>query len=332
MGRYDLSFTAGDEDWFSFRISSPTIIRVYTEGGLDTRLNLYGPNSDSSELGSDDDGGEENNARITISLDEGGLYYIQAWPYDDDSVGGYGLVLETVEFKADILEPNNGRGQARTLILSRLPQDLTIFPQDDDDWLRLDLSSFQYREGEILSLYTTGELDTLMELYQGDAKILENDDGGEEYNARISFLPERGTNYYIRIQGYNSTIGEYRLHAETEIVELDQYEPNNTRDRATKISVGQTLSGNALGIYDAIDWFSFSISQPGTYAIGTTGGLDTYIVLHDAAGGELYSDDDGGRGTNALIESYLELGTYYAAINLVEDDEYGEYSFFVRRR
>jgi hypothetical protein len=337
LGRYDLSFTIGDEDWFSFRLSSPALIRVYTEGDLDTRLNLYGPDADPSEVGSreidsDDDGGEENNARITTSLNENGLYYIRVWPYDDDSVGGYGLVLETVELKADALEPNNSRGQARSLSLSQLPLDLSIFPRDDSDWFKLDPSSFSYQEGEVISLYTTGELDTLIELYQGDAKILEDDDGAEDYNARINFLPERGISYYIRIQGYDNAVGEYSLHAETEIVELDPYEPNNTRERATKTSVGQTISGNALGDYDAIDWFSFSISQPGTYAIGTTGGLDTYIVLYNAAGGELYSDDDGGGRNNALIESYLEPGTYYAATSLVGNGDYGEYSFFVRRR
>jgi hypothetical protein len=330
-GRYSLSFSSGDEDWFSFRLSSPGMIRIYTESDLDTRLSLYGPDSDEEEAGSDDDGGEGYNARIALYLDSPGLYYIQASPYDEDNLGDYVLALERVELRADALEPNNSRNQARTLNLAWPPQDLTLFPNDDEDWFKLDLGSFQYQEGEILFLYTSGDADTFMELYRGDDKILENDDGGEDdYNARIGFSPEQGTPYYIRISGYEGSAGEYGLHSETEIVELDPYEPNDTRNRATVVSMGQTLYGNALGDYDAVDWFSFSITQPGAYAIGTTGGLDTVITLYTASGEEFNSDDDGGSNSNALIETYLEPGTYYAEISLY-DDEYGEYSFFVRQ-
>ncbi|MDR0731787.1 MAG: PPC domain-containing protein [Treponema sp.] len=331
-GRYDLSFSAGDEDWFSFRLSSPRLIHVYTEGGLDTGLSLYKSDADMTEISSDDDGGEDYNARIALFLGEPGLYYIRAKPYDDETEGAYSLVLEAAELKADALEPNNSQAQARPLALSRLPLDLTLDLADDADWFRLDLAAFPYREKEILSFYTSGDLDTLLTLCDAGGEELDSDDdGGEDYNARLGFLPERGAAYYLRIQGYEGARGEYRLHAETEIGEFDQYEPNGFRSQATEISLGQILSGNVLGDYDSVDWFRFSIDQPGTYAIGTTGGLDTFISLRDAEGGELDSDDDGGGRTNALIEIYLEPGTYYAKTTQLGNDGYGEYSFFVRR-
>jgi hypothetical protein len=113
-------------------------------------------------------------------------------------------------------------------------------------------------------------------------------------------------------------------------VEFDQYEPNNIRDQATGISVGQRLSGNALADYDPVDWFTFSVTQPGVYSIGTTGGMDTVITLYSGSE-ELDSDDDSGDNNNALIVINLERGTYYAEVTQYGEG-YGEYSFFVRRQ
>jgi hypothetical protein len=330
-GRFNLAFSsANDEDWFSFRLSSPEMIRVSTEGSLDTRLSLYGPNSET-EISSDDDSGTDYNAGITANLNDPGTYYIRATPYDEDNTGSYVLVLETIRLDADPLEPNDRRDQAKTVSVSRLPQTLTLSPIGDFDWFKLDLGSFQYRQGEVLSVYTSGDTDTCMELYEGDVLTVEDDDGADDYNSKIIFQPQRGTAYYIKINGYDNAVGQYTLHAETSVEEFDQYEPNNDKTRAARVTVGQTLSGNGLASYDPVDWFTFSISQAGSYSIGTTGGMDTVIVLYDSGDGELDSDDDSGRDNNALIETTLGRGTYYAKVTQYGSG-YGEYSFFVRQR
>jgi hypothetical protein len=333
MGRFNLSFSAGDEDWFSFRLSAPGMIRISTEGSLDTQLSLYGPNSESEEIESDDDDGDDYNARIARYLNEPGTYYIQVKPYDDDDTGSYTLALESVKLVRDPMEANNRRDQAKNLSIAQLPQNLTLYPDDDLDWFKLDLGSFTYQNGEVVSLYTAGDTDTYMELYERDILIIENDDGADEsYNARITFKPERRTDYYVMIRGYDgSTVGEYTLYGETRVEDFDLYEPNNTQAAATSISVGQTLSGNALAEYDFVDWFTFSVTRTGTYAIGTTGGMDTVITLYDSRNTELNQDDDGGKNYNALIETNLEQGTYYAKVSQTGND-YEEYSFFVRQR
>jgi hypothetical protein len=328
----------GDYDWFrldlgSFRYRDGEVLSLYTSGGIDTYMELY--QGDTLLFENDDGAGNGNNARIMFLPDRRvSDYYLNIRGYNNDSVGEYTLHSETSIEEFDQYEPNNSRAQARTLSISQLPLELSLLPNGDYDWFRLDLGSFQYRDGEVLSLYTSGDIDTYMELYQGDTLLFENDDGaGNGNNARIMFTPDRRvSDYYLNIRGYNNdTVGGYTLHSETNIEEFDQYEPNNTRAQATRISVAQTLSGNALASYDAVDWFSFSITQPGTYAIGTTGGMDTVITLYDNNNGEIGSDDDGGRDQNALIESYFERGTYYAKVTQY-GDEYGEYSFYVRQR
>jgi hypothetical protein len=331
-GRYNLTFTSGDVDWFSFQVSPAAVIRVYTEGGLDTYLSLYGPDASDLEIDSDDDGGDSYNARLSASL-EAGTYYIEAVPYGEDA-GSYTLVLETVEFSADGMEPNNNRAQAKTLNISRPPSALNLFPANDYDWFKLNLGAFQYRNGEALVISTTGDIDTYMTLYQGDTIAAENDDEpGGNGNARIAFIPERGSDYYIMVRGYDDgVVGEYGIAVETTTLEFDQYEPNNTRAQATAISPGQTLSGNALADYDMADWFSFTITQPGTYAIGTTGGLDSVISLYDRGDNLLESDDDSGSNNNALIEIRLEPGTYYVEVSQYGGSQYEEYSFYVRPR
>ncbi|MDR1420867.1 MAG: hypothetical protein LBI86_10870 [Treponema sp.] len=80
---------------------------------------------------------------------------------------------------------------------------------DDEDW-------FLFRSGAAgpYIAETSGGTDTFMELYDaGDfSRITENDDGGDDYNARIVFSAENGKSYLIKIRGYNNDdTGSYRF-------------------------------------------------------------------------------------------------------------------------
>ena len=66
----------------------------------------------------------------------------------------------------------------------------------------------------MLVVYTEGDADTRVAVYNSSARIIaEDDDSGDDYNARISVQVSAGT-YYIRVDFYGSN-APYVLHVET---------------------------------------------------------------------------------------------------------------------
>ena len=65
-----------------------------------------------------------------------------------------------------------------------------------------------------LVVYTEGEADTKVVIYNSSAKLIaEDDDSGDDYNARIDIQVSAGT-YYIRVDFYGES-SPYVLHVET---------------------------------------------------------------------------------------------------------------------
>ncbi|MDR1429270.1 MAG: PPC domain-containing protein [Spirochaetaceae bacterium] len=333
----DLSLEEDDEDWFRFTLSQAQTLSIGTEGGIDTVMTIYGPNSASEVFAENDDANDGYNAGIKAAFSSPGIYYIKIEGYSGDS-GPYTLFINPIVLTPDPNEPNNTRSQAKSLDISSLPKTLSLIPDangGDTDWFILRFPSFQYQDNEGLAIYTTGESDTYIELYLGDELIAENDDSGGDYNARVTFIPQRqrnNTNYYLVVRGYSEEeTGDYVLHAETVYVVLDKNEPNNTRTQATPISVNQVLSGNTLSDSDTEDWFTFTVAGRGNYIIGTEGDVDTNIELYRSGddGSSINSDDDSGDNYNALLIANLEPGTYFIRVTHYSGDD-EEYSIFVR--
>ena len=80
------------------------------------------------------------------------------------------------------------------------------------DYYRLNLS-----RRNTYHFYTEGSLDTYMILYDADGNVLvENDDTDDDFNASITFKPERDAIYYLLVKGYNEFVtGRYTITGET---------------------------------------------------------------------------------------------------------------------
>ena len=66
----------------------------------------------------------------------------------------------------------------------------------------------------MLIVYTEGEADTKVAIYNSSARLIaEDDDSGDDYNARIDVQVSAGT-YYIRVDFYGES-APYVLHVET---------------------------------------------------------------------------------------------------------------------
>ena len=99
-------------------------------------------------------------------------------------------------------------------------------------------------------------------------------------------------------------------------ITVDDYEPDDTRDQASVIEINGDPQLRSFSSGNDTDWVRFEVDE-GRYPTGaalrmhTQGDIDTYMVLYDQFGSELFRNDDGGFGYNAMLERNLAPGSYY---------------------
>lgn len=294
------SITAGDVDWVYFDVTSSGQYVFETTGSGDTTMTLY--NSSRTELAYNDDGGSNRNARISQNLSTG-RYYVRVQAYSSTaSISSYGLSVSFV----DSYEPDNTSSTASYISVgSNQTHNLSA---GDVDWVYFDITT----PGQYM-IETTGSGDTTMTLYNSSlSQIAYNDDGGSDFNARISGSFTAGR-YYVKVQAYNSSaiVNGYGLRFTDA---GDSYESDNSLSTARLLTVGSAQSHSLHSASDQ-DWVYIQVSQSGDYTIQTEGSGDTLISLYNQNGSILDSDDDGGVGRNASLTYRLQAGTrYYARV------------------
>ena len=199
-----------------------------------------------------------------------------------------------------------------------------ITEEDEDYFLLVPASSGR------LTAETTGSMDTYMYLYNYDTEeeLERDDDGGQSYNARITYNVRAGTRYLALVRGYSSsTTGAYGFRAYMIVREgassFDSpisYEIGNGEDNVT--SVRRTLESGSE------DYFLLVPERDGRLTIETTGRTDTYMELYDADEELIAENDDGGQGTNALIRQNVRAGNRYVAmVRGYSSSSTGSYNF-----
>jgi hypothetical protein len=192
--------------------------------------------------------------------------------------------------------------------------------EDDKDWF-----SVRAEENGYIVATTTGQTDTYIELYTDSFDLLtENDDGPDNYNARVGFMAEAGKTYIALVRGYSDDeTGPYGVKAFFSNLPDKDMEPNNGMNNAFSISTDRTVEA-FIAAEDDEDWYRLVLSG-GYFTVVTEGDNDTCLELYDAAGRKLAEDDDSNYGTNAKISLLLEAGTYYIKAGAYETGEYTLY-------
>ena len=299
-GRID---PAGDADYFSIVIRTPTFVNIFTTGNdLDTVGRLI--NSVGEGLASDDQSGTNDNFLIRALLKEG-TYYIEVIAFGADDIGDYFIRVDI-----DGVDDHSDISFTATEIELDTSVSGTIDPAGDTDYFILEILEMDAPTD--VNIFTTGnDLDTAGILYDGTNTFLQLDDNsGEGNNFLISDRLEQGT-YYIEVGNNNSdSTGNYTLYVLT-----DDHSP--TTDRATVLSLDTPVSGT-IEPEGNVDYFSMEIHGDGLPAfnvnIFTTGGLNTVGRLYDGTNTFLQDDDNSGEGNNFLISDRLEQGTYYIEV------------------
>jgi hypothetical protein len=313
------------------------LVATLQSGDFDTFLivgRVVGPLMD--ELKSDDDGGEEGtNSRLRVTLPEDGTYLVVAQSFSEDGAGAFSLGLQTA--------PQPTTGQARPITLGgSVTGELTETDWSEDENDRLyDVWTFRGRAGQrVMARMESGDFDTYLNLgrmQNGEFESLStDDDGGEEgTNSRLSHvLPEDGE-YVIRASSYGDQGGAYTLSLEERV--------SRAPAAARPLEAGRQVEGE-LDDTDAVLETDGSYYELWSYR-GHAGeqlrirmnsdDFDTYVAIGRMEGGcgdfeEIATMDDGGDGTNTLLEITLpEDGEYVIRANSFSADQTGDYTIVV---
>jgi hypothetical protein len=82
----------GEEDVFTFKVTSGGRFVVETQGATDVVTKLFGPNSPTKLIAEDDDSGAGSNARIRADL-VAGQYFVQVRHWDPKKTGKYTVAV-----------------------------------------------------------------------------------------------------------------------------------------------------------------------------------------------------------------------------------------------
>jgi len=287
------------------------------------------------ELRSNDDSNESTDSRVRVTLPEDGTYMVVAQSFTQDGVGGFTVQLQPA--------PEPTTGQPRRVTLGQAATgELTDTDLMEDDQDRIyDVYTFTGRSGQrITARMDSDAFDTYLNLGRMEngefVSIATDDDGGAEgTNSRLNQTLEEDGEYVIRASSYGEQGGAYTLTVEERVVRA----PAPPRP----LSAGREVTSE-LDDQDAILDTDGSFYELWSYQ-GRAGeqlrirmdseDFDTYVAIGRMEGGcgdfeELATMDDGGEGTNTLLEITLpEDGEYVIRANSLSADQTGSYTLMV---
>ena len=344
-----------DVDYFRVQVSKSGVLGVYTTGNIDTRGTLQ--NSSGTVLTDNDDDGSDSNFKIERSV-RAGTYYIKVESYRSYT-GGYTIHTSFREQSPQrVAESSSVRTQGSRRGSSPSPPSVRnndhsntrsgatslsvggsrsgrIEPGSDVDYFKILVS----RSG-VLTVYTTGNIDTRGVLQNSSGTALtDDDDDGSGNNFKIERSVSSGT-YYIKVESYKETTGSYTIHtnfsdqssnplaarspsvrtpdsrqrsSSSSVSRNDDH--SNTRSGATSLALGRGRSRSGqVNPGSDVDYFKVQVSRSGVLTVYTTGNLDTKGTLQNSSGTTVIGNNNSGSGNNFKIEWAVTSGTYYIKV------------------
>lgn len=286
------------------RITEPGMYRIrMASDDFDTVLSLEG---EGVSLRSDDS--EGSNSMLTTQLAPG-TYRLRASGFQDSIDGKYELSVASHALPEGVEPAVDGE-----LVPGR---EVTALYQGQPVTYRLRLDGRHLLELDMRS----NEIDPGLQLL-GNGVELEDDDSGEQLDARIATVLEAGE-YTVRASAFDAGAGVFTLSATLSDVPADA--------GGGALRVGQPRDARLIA--GASDRYTFSIPRAGDHLVEMSGGegIDSHLRLF-RDGEEIASDDDGGGGLDARIEQHLPAGDYVLEASSLGGGEGGRYRVGVRRR
>ena len=304
---YGFIGSGGDEDYFRLTLPTATDVWIYAIGDTNTVGQLL--NSHGSLLAYNDDSvfSEGRTSFFMAKNLASGTYYVAVSGFAGKT-GPYRVYAEPMA------DQGNGISTAEELTLGA-PTIGLIDPVTgtrpnrtaDEDLFKLELDA----SAEV-HIYTTGEVDTVGELFDSDGttSLAADDDDGDDANFLIRKELEAGT-YYIQVGGYqqglNPETGPYALFAEP----------------VRSLNLGGTAVAGTIDQGFDEEYYKLELSNPADVWIYALASPVTGVLLDSV--GTLYDSDFNGIALNddsLILDRYrafhirriLTTGTYYVRV------------------
>jgi|GEM_PF-2732968 len=214
------NLTPGDADWFAVTLQDDSLYQIdlgVTNGGFDGVLSVY--DSGGNLLAQEDslwEGGGESLVFYSPGQGNGSeTYYVGVGAYDNGS-GEYQLTIGDLgsggtsgtDFIADTL--GDAVNQTGNLDVMQPTVGQIEHPQDTD------LFAFDMQAGSTYEITVSSTvLDSVLSLQNTSGQtLLLNDMGGDGAFEKLIFTPQTDDTYYVAVQGYADSVGDYTLSAE----------------------------------------------------------------------------------------------------------------------
>lgn len=299
-----------------------------------TVARLYGPVMDVVD--SDDDGaGEGTNSRMRFTVPATGAYVLIAQSFAEEGRGAYTLSLSQAPV------PTTGASQAITAGQPITGQIADTDNVSDEDDAFYDAYTFTGRAGQRIAITLESEdFDTFLRVGRmegGAFEELESDDdgaAGEGTNSMLRITLEQDGQYVIRVSPLGEGTGAYTLR-------LEERAAARGPQPAQPLQAGVRAQG-VLDEDDAVleadnsyyDLWSYQGREGEALKIQMmSDDFDTYVAIGRMVNGEweeVASMDDGGEGTNTLLEVTLPAtGEYVIRANSFGAEERGDYTLLL---
>ena len=274
-------------DYWRWDVTTLGVSTIETTGSTDTVGRLHTAAGEQTAF--DDDGGEGRNFRIERILAPG-TYYTGIGALEEDTVS-YTVAASHVAFAAsDILELDGaGRGTGDA-------------SEEADVW------RFELRQPQVVTVETTGDVDTFGTLEDGFGRAHTDDDSGEGENFRITAALAAGM-HYVRVEALGTATGRYALRVDGHI----NVDVGDTPAAAAALPIGALRDG-IVGAGGDVDYWRVEVPSAGTLVVASEGATDTLAALQDAHGRTLAENDDGGEMYNFRIEHEVFPGAYLVRV------------------
>ena len=181
----------GETDLFQFDVSTFGSYTMFTSGPSDTFMTLLGPNDQTAQVASNDDGGENLNSQITRTL-SAGTYFLRIRLFSPNTTGIYSVGVRA-------------EGNAPPPTIPELTVDGAGLNASISAGNESDLYLFRITNRDTYTIQTSGTTDTFLTLHGPNSQIPEiarNDDGGVSFNALIRRQIDPGE-YYARVRHFS---------------------------------------------------------------------------------------------------------------------------------
>lgn len=300
---------AGDVDVFRFRSTVDGVYIVGTTGTTDTTCSLV--TADDNVLGTNDDGGEGSNCRVSFNLVAGAIFQVRVNGFLNRT-GDYTLTITRPDGGGNNGGGNNGGNDDHGNDVNnatRVTDDSTTRGrieqgQDNDYFTFVAGATATYR------ITTISQIDTHCTLYDSNGGQLElDDDDGEGRNCQIARALTLGQTYFVMVRHFSAAgTGDYQLQ-----IARGPEDQGGDRNSAQRVELPARVEAELTQRDE--DFFVFRSGAAGMYRLETVSNIDTRCKLIDDAGNELSDNDDGGAGTNCRIDFELAAATtYYFAV------------------